>query len=283
MKLWNTFKAWLEKYIVPLSVGIGIGSLLFILIGYGVTGHLFKNDFDHDYLSAFGDFLSGFLGAVFGMITIYLVYKTFKSQKEELNDQKKLLVDQQAELRLTRASQERQNFENTFFNLLSHNRQLHKQIDIDYSKNLTLIPFRVKRIATDFLKLYKKNKSDINLSKNTLSEILSRSILIKEYSLLNHYVSSTIQIATYINNSNFDNNLKNMYSLILENNLGHFEKLLFLLLKTSADANLDFGTVSLKEDLKDMGGILNFMKTKDKDFFSQLENTAWSQHELTVF
>lgn len=99
-------KKFFEKNLVWITAISAITTVLFLLIGYYRNERLFKSDFDHEYLGAMGDFLGGFLGSIFGIITIYLVYKTYISQKEELELSRKLI--------------QKQNFESTFFSLLDN-------------------------------------------------------------------------------------------------------------------------------------------------------------------
>jgi hypothetical protein len=105
-----------DRFIKRLVISVVIISAVLIgilAIGYYKTGHFDGNDIDHNYLSAFGDFIGGLIGVFLGLVTIYLVYRTYVTQKKELRQQ-------QEELRLTRGTQEKQNFENTFFSLINN-------------------------------------------------------------------------------------------------------------------------------------------------------------------
>ena len=107
---------WFERNIVKIATTIGLLTIILLLVGY--RDYLnFSFKIEPSLISTFGDFLSGFLGAAFGMITIYLVYQTFKSQKEEL--------------RLSRNLIQRQNFENTFFSLLSSLNQIRNSLVVE--------------------------------------------------------------------------------------------------------------------------------------------------------
>ncbi len=57
---------------------------------------------DLDTFSKFGDGIGGTLGTILGLITIILVYLTYKSQKKELASQKKELEEQRLEFKRTR-------------------------------------------------------------------------------------------------------------------------------------------------------------------------------------
>lgn len=282
MEKWNKFKAWLEKYIVAFSIGIGLGSLAFILIGFGVTGHLFKNDFDYNYLSAFGDFLSGFLGAAFGMITIYLVYKTFKSQKEELHDQKQLLADQQEELRLTRASQEKQNFENTFFRMLEQNRAVLGQLNSNGKAGLELVEYHTRKIATKFWGSYKNHKDDNVKNIEYLELSINESLFIREYSSYHNYFMNILQTSTYISKANLSKNDKKIYFMILENSLSLYEKLLFYCLKIWI-FNKDLIVDNLKTQFITFRENIDYIDKETEKHFYELELIAWKNSSPSIF
>ncbi|MDL5049509.1 putative phage abortive infection protein [Oscillatoria amoena NRMC-F 0135] len=83
-------KNWFERNIVLISILIWVLTILLLLVGY--REHLNVSfTIEPNLISSFGDFLSGFLGSTFGIITIYLVYKTYKSQKEELEASRTLI------------------------------------------------------------------------------------------------------------------------------------------------------------------------------------------------
>jgi hypothetical protein len=64
-------------------------------------------------LGLFGDFIGGFLGSILTGIATFLVYRTYVYQKQELEVQSKLIAKQQ--------------FENTFFNMLN----VHRELNLD--------------------------------------------------------------------------------------------------------------------------------------------------------
>lgn len=63
-------------------------------------------------ISGYGTFVVGLVGSLFSAAAIVLVYQTYKSQKEELNETREELKKQNESLC-------KQNFESTFFNLLN--------------------------------------------------------------------------------------------------------------------------------------------------------------------
>jgi hypothetical protein len=79
--------------------------------------------FHTDKLGHFGDFIGGFLGTILTGIATYFVYKTYISQKEELEKQKEELI-------LNRQLIAQQQFESTFFNMLNVHRELKASLRI---------------------------------------------------------------------------------------------------------------------------------------------------------
>ena len=96
----------------------------------------------------FGTFLNSLLSVFLSTLTVVLIWLTYKSQKSELEETKKVLGKQQ--------------FENIFYNLLEAQRSIRKELNIDdynlatkhsyYSKNKGLTVFDA--IRDDFKKYY---------------------------------------------------------------------------------------------------------------------------------
>lgn len=96
----------------------GIIALLFIAITTLVLylkGHISNRDIDFTKFGTYGDFIGGVLGTIFSVFAVLLIYKTYVTQKEELE--------------LSRALFSNQNFENTFFNMLKVHQELRKEIN----------------------------------------------------------------------------------------------------------------------------------------------------------
>ena len=110
--------------------GISISILSLIVIGITLFAYnlgrlinleYFSNpdeyNFNTDKLGQFGDFIGGFLGTVLTAIATFFIYKTYISQKNELESQRKLIAQQQ--------------FESTFFNMLNVHRELKNSLSLN--------------------------------------------------------------------------------------------------------------------------------------------------------
>lgn len=109
---------------------IFIISLIVILVTtyvYYINDYLFKsrNDyfFDTEKLGQFGDFIGGFLGTILTIIATIFIYKTYISQRNELQLQRELISQQQ--------------FETTFFNMLEIHRNIKENLSISVSQLIT--------------------------------------------------------------------------------------------------------------------------------------------------
>lgn len=104
-------------------------SLSLLIIGLTLYAYWRNNFLNFNYflgtdkLGHFGDFIGGFLGTILTGLATYLVYKTYISQKEELELQRKLIAQQQ--------------FETTFFNMLNVHRELKKGFSFNINVRIT--------------------------------------------------------------------------------------------------------------------------------------------------
>jgi len=210
-----------DKFVQHLVIWTFIISgavIITIFIGYWITGHLWKDDIDNNYLSAFGDFIGGFIGTLIGLVTIFLVYKTYASQKEELEEQRKLLDAQQNELKLTRTTQEKQNFENTFFKLYE---------DLNTARKDHFIP-KVILCITDLKELI----DGIDLkSKSYEDYLISHEEKLKKWGEKNQqyfyfFFKKLFITIMYIRNSTLSTKEKKVYYDIIESNFNISIKIL---------------------------------------------------------
>ena len=137
--------------------------ILSLIVIYAVKGYINFKDLDFDALSAFGTFLSGFLGTILTIIATILIYRTYIMQDEQLKSQN-------LELELQRKLITQQQFESTFFNMLNVHRDLKNNLYInnlgkiihnDYKDKISDIKgVRIFNILSrDFIKIIEYNKN----------------------------------------------------------------------------------------------------------------------------
>jgi hypothetical protein len=77
--------------VLIIGTAIVLGTILVFLRHNHIT---FFGDIDEKTFGIFGDFIGGFVGTIFNIAVTYLVWITYKSQKQELIDTKALLTKQ---------------------------------------------------------------------------------------------------------------------------------------------------------------------------------------------
>jgi predicted enzyme related to lactoylglutathione lyase len=100
---------------------IGVLTLISFMVLLSFQNHINTNEIDLEKASQIGDFFAGVVGLTFTIVATILVYLTYQTQKEEAKSSSGALKLQ------ARASQLQQ-FENTFFNLLSNHREVLQSI-----------------------------------------------------------------------------------------------------------------------------------------------------------
>jgi len=108
-----------KKPVVILVFAISVLIILLTTLAYWLNGYLSTTSLVTERLGHYGDFVGGFLGTVLTIVATLYIINTYHSQKEELELQRNLLAQQQ--------------FESTFFNLLTTHRELKKDLKISGS------------------------------------------------------------------------------------------------------------------------------------------------------
>lgn len=210
------------KIAAVFSISIAVLSLIaFWFIFY------FGNKKDYNYLLDIGTISGGLVSSLFSLSGLLLVYIAFLGQREQLLYQQIDMLVNKEELKLTRdelANQQRemkqqndtlkiQQFENTFFNLLSN-----------YQKNISL--FYVNESKNIFKTFFKRFENSIPENNSYTFEILQETLKNVKYTLENTFdytflyqLKSIIQI---LNNSNVIST--DYYVEILMGQLSQYEK-----------------------------------------------------------
>jgi hypothetical protein len=106
-----------RSILVLIAVLLGVCGLAFAIHGLLVYG------FCVDKLNLLGDYLGGTTGSFWGAASLIVVYLGFEAQRSQL-------VMQSEEIKETKISFEKQQFENTFFILLNLHSQTVRDIDL---------------------------------------------------------------------------------------------------------------------------------------------------------
>lgn len=188
----------------------------------------------------FGTFISGVTAPFLSLAAFVLLYLTYKSQKEELADSKKILKEQNT-------TQQTQRFETTFFNLLNLHHSIVNNIDLEIKEKHTdqwkethWYETEIKKGRDCFLTFYagfktayKKQKSNNSRSEETLliedTEIITvkkayHEFFVKHHYDLGHYFRNLYHLIKFIDKSEMPD--KQMYVSLVRAQLSSHELLL---------------------------------------------------------
>lgn len=192
---------------------------------------------DYDKL---GTFISGVTAPFLSLAAFVLLYLTYKSQKEELADSKKILKEQNT-------TQQTQRFETTFFNLLNLHHSIVTNIDLEIKEKHTdqwkgthWYETEIKKGRDCFLTFYsgfktayKRNKSNNSKREGTLlvedTEITTVKkayfeFFEKHHYDLGHYFRNLYHLIKFIDKSDMPD--KQMYVSLVRAQLSSHELLL---------------------------------------------------------
>jgi hypothetical protein len=169
-------------------------ALWFFIRGYFVEGFIDPNiPIDNDISAKIGDFIGGVIGTIFAFVSVLLLFKTLSLQRIELKESRKVFTKQQ--------------FENSFFELLKlHKSNLLEFEDFDLLNN--------KLIGIKYLE-YKQNQLQNNFI-NTKRFSKNRKLAIQEFEKI--YVQKNHVFSTYFRT------LFRLYCLIEEGTIRNYDK-----------------------------------------------------------
>ncbi|XOV66350.1 MAG: putative phage abortive infection protein [Fluviicola sp.] len=123
--------SWLKRNWIPLLIIIlGVGSIFLIFISQAFRG---SNAVNAENAAQLGDFIGGFIGTVFALVSVVLLVITLNNQRESLNKEK---------------------FESKFFELLKYQRDNVAELTIggEHGKKIFVLLIREFREILDIVK-----------------------------------------------------------------------------------------------------------------------------------
>ena len=198
-------------------------SILLIVAGIGVMIWfitrllVFENYWNTDYninltaIGQVGDFIGGFSGTLFTLVGVVLLFETLALQRTELGESRKVF--------------EKQQFENTFFNLLNLYQEVAKSMhydNFDFSSEKTysgkeFFEQQKMKFYDDFTPVNNFSKNRKESSLNYITFYTST----KEQT--SHYFRTLYRIFRFISNSSFDQKEKMNYAKIVRAQLSESE------------------------------------------------------------
>lgn len=113
---------------------------------------------DATLFGLYGDFIGGFVGALFSLAGFFLLYLTLRAQQESINSQEK-------ELKAQKKSSEQESFESTFFNLLNVQQNITNDLKAYFFKLNGLTSFESYSISgREFFRIAVLERFWINIS-----------------------------------------------------------------------------------------------------------------------
>jgi len=232
--------------ISTVSVSIGVILLLGFIVILCFQGFINPSQsIDLTRASGIGDFVGGLIGTIFTLVGVLLLFLTFHTQKKELKETKK-------ELKLSRKSFEKQaqtsqiqQFESTFFNLLSNHNQILQLTSGEWFINAYKDSVILEgRALFDTIVMYMKNvyefeRSDIRTTLQPLSpfspihEVVVRFGLELEDGRLLEVVLQDYP-DFHVNTYTGEDKVRGIYSVLYDkhkSSLGHYFRNLFLFIK----------------------------------------------------
>lgn len=185
MKLNSNFILWLAAIILAVT------PVIVYIITLNVSGFA---ESSRDF-GIFGDYIGGTVGTIVGIISIYLLYKTYTSQV--------LFARNQAIV------EKRQQFESTFFNLLERQQSLREQLECkigeEHFQSFSYLK-RMREELSDALACLNYREEEVTVeNKILLKNIVNQLYLdffIPNVSHLGHYFRHLYHIIKYVDESN---------------------------------------------------------------------------------
>jgi hypothetical protein len=235
---------WIKKHSEEIAwfvAGISVLVILVFMLCPPFTPWFCKGTFDAGQFSKYGSFIGGLVGPLLAFAAFLMVYKTWQTQKEALDEQKKEFEKQKELANAQFAEQKRtadiERFETTFFNMLNMQQQIvddlcysseKKEIDnmVGPDSNATLkeIPIEIKgrNLFKYFYteKIYNSKNNDFNILCYTNDKY--ENLWTVKY--FDHYFRHLYHIIKFIDNAKFlEYKERYKYASILRANLSSYE------------------------------------------------------------
>jgi hypothetical protein len=197
--------------ILLITIGLGIMIWFLIRLLYYEDYWNTENDINLTDAGQLGDFLGGLSGTIFTLVGVVLLFETLALQREELAESRKVF--------------EKQQFENTFFNLLNLYQEVVKGLHFENITNYEQKTYKSKEFFEHHQKIFYSNfvsKGSIQKNrKEATIQYLNFYTTTKEQTA--HYFRTLYRIFRFIASTNFDDKTKEVYSKIVRAQLSESE------------------------------------------------------------
>lgn len=218
---------------------VGVGLILILMV---LNWYIFHDDPDRGTLGdMFGIVNALFSGLAFGGViyAVLLQRRELELQRIELKETRNELRGQKEQQIAQNQTLRKQNFENTFFELLRLQNEITNSIDISE-------PGRIHKGRDCFEKFYEQFLSDYNTNKRRDKIPPSQELIEKSYgtfyerhqSDIGHYFRSLYNLIKFVHGSDIED--KRLYTNLVRAQLSSFELVLLFYNCISSHGNKDF-------------------------------------------
>lgn len=187
---WKKCEEKISNFFTKHIIKVAIVAVVVVLVFYFFNFH-YQLSSKNENWGLFGDFFGGTLNPILSFLALFVVLKTYLSQQDELKATQEILKEQSE-------TQKRQQFENTFFELLKiHNQSLESLVEVVYIPGQSSPHRSVSGHSYSKLKqiissvFYNENFASVRLNE-------SKQKLIGNHSLSGHYFRILYQVLKFI-------------------------------------------------------------------------------------
>jgi uncharacterized membrane protein len=276
-------QTWLSKHIFLVLMALFIVALV---SGVGVIivySNFFSGEItsDHNRWGTMGDFFSGTLNPIFGFIGLFALLLTIAIQNKELTNSSRELATSAKALKEQSASLKKQNFENTFFQMIRlHNDIVNGMFHGDPNSADKGLSGRgcFEEFYSRFRAHYGRANSNAADSKDFLDIIEDgyQTFFLEKQSSVGHYFRNLYTIIKFVHKSEIEN--KKQYVSMVRAQLSSYElSLLFYNCLWSVGRKKFKGLVETYELLENMNVEL---LTNPKDQLPLYKLSAYGELEI---
>ena len=251
-----------ENFLKIFQIGaiwlIIIGTVIFIsfLVVISFQGIFIRDTYNPDISSSIGDFIGGIVGAIWALAGVLFFYVALRYQKKEFELQRKELIETRKILKIQSDTIYKQQFENTFFQLLD----VYSKAQISETNNYKINIFGEYHRFYDNPKFEEKIKK-LDSNHGTIGVFKEQYLYIPNE--IERFVNIFLSICRHIEKSDIEN--KDFYSTLAVAQLSKIDKIIFFYYTVSFSKE-EFRQYIIAYDLtKNIGKgnvVLNFLKTQ---------------------
>ncbi len=242
-------------FIAKLTTAIGVLIIIWLIIrGFFYDDFInTKTTVDLPTAGTFGDFIGGFVGTIFALVGIFLLYATLQVQRQELTDSRKVFVKQQ--------------FDNTFFELIKLFNQIFTDIKVETDDGIKvqkeLFDFEMKSMQEEFVP-----KRTFAQNRNLAIELYQK-FYVKYLKLTSVYFKTLYRIYNLIDKSDISDKDKIEYAKILRAQLTDSELFMIRYNAMTENGRASIEYINKYNILKHLS---NFELLEFKDWWKDLDS-----------